>query len=144
MQVFAFLEFFENNGAFCGIQSNWCLAGGKQSYPHVRVCCSLCASAAGPGRWAKSCQLFGEGARESLEGGRAGALQSANTVSYSHLSPRGNFITNNYVRLTLYLLEPWQTADKRRLIRFFESSQNIRGSSAVPQALAVLHEVGCW
>lgn len=90
---------FSYSDAFHGTQSNWCLAGGKQSFISVPVCCSLCGLPAGPGRWAKSCQLFGEGARGFLEGGRAGAVPSCFKgqiqchTATCHLGV--NFITNN-------------------------------------------------
>ena len=41
IQAFAFLEFLENTGAFHGIQSNRCLAGGRQSCISLHMCCSL-------------------------------------------------------------------------------------------------------
>ena len=51
IQVFPFLELLENTGAFHGIQSNWCLAGGRQSCISLNMCCSLRGSPAGPARW---------------------------------------------------------------------------------------------
>lgn len=67
IQAFAFLELLENYGAFCVIESNQCLAGGKQSCIRLHVCCSLRGSPAGPARWEESCQLFSEGASASLQ-----------------------------------------------------------------------------
>lgn len=67
IQAFAFLEFLENTVAFHGIRSSQHQAGGRQSCISLQMCCSLHGSPAEPARRGESCQLFREGASESLQ-----------------------------------------------------------------------------